>query len=244
MRFCIILLLLATALRVTGCKNPEVLIASDAGLHNTVETPPPSMGSGLTVIPEHAWDTQTDEPAQTSTEDLSPTVSTNDFAWWIECGDLVNEAYKGVFGDAFRITYYGAPGYTDVIEALGEPTQTVEYTGFVRMYFAQGVEIDYITMSGAREIENYIYLSPESTLEIGRGIGIGSTREEIVAAYDTEVNLNQSTGGLVVIGRYHKGIILVIRNDIVSSIYISTGGGTEEYFLENINTLKPPDNRG
>ena len=98
-------------------------------------------------------------------------------------------------------------------------------------------------MSYCEEIMNYAYLSPECTLSIGRGIGIGSTRDEVMIAYESDVNVSQSNDDIVVIGRYHIGIILVMRDEVVNSIYIPTGGATEEYFLENLDLSKPPDDR-
>ena len=152
MRSCIVLLFVATACIVSGCKSLDVPTGLEPTVQNTIGTPPLPTITDLEIPSNTGNSGQADEPAQTATTTRPPfppttTPSADGFSWLAECGDLVNEAYLGIFGDEYRLSFYGGPSYDDVIGTFGEPAQNVEFEHFVRMYFTQGIEFDYIFVS-------------------------------------------------------------------------------------------------
>ena len=68
-------------------------------------------------------------------------------------------------------------------------------------------------------IENHIYLSPSCDLKLSNGIGVGSSSEEVYAAYGDLVDPKLTNEKRIAIGEF---IFFLTDNNIVQSIYIST----------------------
>ena len=85
------------------------------------------------------------------------------------------------------------------------------------MCFIRTVRLFYVT----------IYISPTCGLKIANGIGIGSTREEVFSAYSTDII---KSGTQLTSDWQPFCLYILLKNDVVYSIYIGTEAGTEEYF--------------
>lgn len=122
---------------------------------------------------------------------------------------------------------YNADGVTDT---LGEPEKEVATTYYHRWYFKQGIEIDVGMESSYNQdtgkldetlfLKNYVYLNNQCTLKTDRGIGIGSTYDEVMSAHANEIYPELTNRDLITIGACN--INFVLKDDKVSSIYIRT----------------------
>jgi outer membrane protein assembly factor BamE (lipoprotein component of BamABCDE complex) len=116
-----------------------------------------------------------------------------------------------------------------VIKVLGEPYKTISFDGFDRWYFQQDVEIDVVTMNDTPTYSNYIYIGPSSEQKTDRCIGIGSSVDEVIKAYEYEINPSETTSEYIIAGDPYLGIIFVFHNDKVTSIFIATGRYNQGY---------------
>lgn len=127
---------------------------------------------------------------------------------------------------------FGGINPSDFIETLGEPESKRVIHDVERWYFKQGVEIDVICISDTWfEIANYIYISDQCELKTDRGIGIGSTYEEVLQAYKDAISPfheYDEPEAQIIIGR--GDIYFIIKGNKVSSIYIPGESFTSWYF--------------
>ena len=200
-------------LSITGCKD-------DAGGPLPMPTP--------TVEPTPM---PTPDPSPMSSPIPTPTPQMSDeerFAHIAMGRDLEQEA---------RISGFGGTGIEDMISTFGEPDRIVEnLTGdfgntITRWYYDdEGFEIDYTTMSDYPIFENYIYLAPNCKVDFCRGIIPGSTREVLEKAYEEEIDYYSSTAEFVYAGySYGYGVVFVMKDDEVDSIYINTDRCASRY---------------
>jgi hypothetical protein len=128
--------------------------------------------------------------------------------------DLANKTIKYIFGKN---------SVDAVIKTLGQPIKKENKPDFERWYFKNGVEIDYGTDNDQPVFRNYIYISNLSTIKTDRGIGIGSSKEDVLKAYKQEINPEINSDEKLVIVGENTGLILKLNNNKVESIYIATG---------------------
>lgn len=124
-------------------------------------------------------------------------------------------------------------GFTmdEVISFLGRPNQDdmENIMGTVRWHYIQGMELDFISANDEDNfLTNYIYLDSSSSVKTDRSIGIGSTRDDVMSAYKDEINPDSIKDHKIVAGEEKRGIIFIIENDKITSIYVATGRYTEE----------------
>jgi hypothetical protein len=118
----------------------------------------------------------------------------------------------------------------DVIKIWGEPeskSEAIEWgaDGLEHQewfYKSKGIELGLIRNDENEQIVFSISLQSPCTLKTSRGIGIGSTKEEVWKAYEHEINPeeNNMDSSDVVVGSVYGGIILNFENDLVTSIFI------------------------
>jgi hypothetical protein len=125
--------------------------------------------------------------------------------------------------DNCYVELFGSDELDKVVYDLEQPERKELVKGFERRerwFFKQGYEIDVQMYDDWMEIDGYIYISYTSDFTTDKGIGIGSTKEDVLNTYKGKVNPNETRDGLIIIGRYDCGIIFVMQEDKVYSIYI------------------------
>lgn len=129
---------------------------------------------------------------------------------------IYDETITGIFGGIDP---------EDVQKKLGEPIKKIDKSDYERWYFKDGIEIDVVNQNDAfYMLFNYVYISPESDIKTPNGIGIGSSKDDIIKAYGKNVNYEKTTNENIVIG--YDDITFVMNNDKVESIFIATGAYT------------------
>ena len=89
-------------------------------------------------------------------------------------------------------------------------------------YYSKGIEVGFISYDENQQIAYSIDFISPCNLKTIRGIGIGSTKSEVLKAYEHEINpdVNISGSESIVVGTVYKGLIFIIEHDVVSSIFI------------------------
>jgi hypothetical protein len=122
------------------------------------------------------------------------------------------------------LTYmFGGNSIENVNESLGEPDRKIEYDDFVRYYYEQGLEIDVLYQNDQPVLFNYIYFHPACALETEKSVGVGSSKEDVLKEYCNGINAEKSNDNVIVVGDNNIGIIFIIFNDTISSMYIALG---------------------
>lgn len=163
---------------------------------------------------------------------------------WIDLsggqGNTLTDSSKNV-KDIFKLMYEESIGFlriglsnVEVTNELGEPTEKSEAVewgadGAVHQswyYKTTGVELDMIGNSGALEVSS-IKITAPCKYKTKRGIGIGSSRKDIIEAYKDEISMENYTGfeePIIVAGSFYGGVIFSFENDTVSRIFIGAAG--------------------
>ena len=201
-----------------------------------------SCGKGSGDIKETANPTQsenTEKPVETKIQNTeviqTSAMETENPAIEERNEDLKNYHKIGAkLTDETMNNMFGGCNYPkNVVSVLGEPEKIIKkYGSFDRWYFKQGVEIDVIGVNDIPMLTNYIYINPTSDIKTDRGIGIGSSRDEVLKAYEYEINPEDTNDEMIVAGSKSIGIFFIMKDDKVNSIYIVAGMYTVEYFGE------------
>lgn len=86
---------------------------------------------------------------------------------------------------------------------------------------ACGLELDLASdRPGPPQRLSSIRLSAPSRWRSRRGIGIGSSEAQVRRAYGSELNPQESQGGNLVIGSIYGGLIVTVRADRVSHLFL------------------------
>ena len=121
---------------------------------------------------------------------------------------------------------FGGNSIDSIINTLGEPIKKEVMSGFTRWFFKQGVEIDIVDQNDIPTVFNYVYIDSSSDIKIDRGIGIGSSSDDVIKEYANEYNQKDSNNHMIVLGARYGGILLIIDDSKVSSIYVAMGAYT------------------
>lgn len=118
----------------------------------------------------------------------------------------------------------------DVIKLIGEPEEKSEAAiwgsdGLEHQtwhYKALGLELGFMEYDTNTQIVDSIIISSPSKLRTIRGIGIGSTKSEILKAYENEINKEESDmdSDSIIAGTVYGGLIFKLENDRVATIFI------------------------
>lgn len=89
-------------------------------------------------------------------------------------------------------------------------------------YAACGISLDMVSeKKGGRKTIASIKAVGPSTLRTGKGIGIGSSRQEVINAYQNDINTDHSMPGeTVVAGSIYGGLIFSLKNGRVTSLFL------------------------
>lgn len=125
--------------------------------------------------------------------------------------------------------YIGQPA-DEVVGAIGRPGAKSEmemwdFDGLERQtwtYASQGIRLTMAKLPEGKVVIDQIDLDEKSTLKTERGIGIGSTRKQALAAYakDLAAPEERLDDGSVVAGSIFGGIIFTMKEDKVNAIFV------------------------
>jgi hypothetical protein len=118
----------------------------------------------------------------------------------------------------------------DVVNLLGEPENKTEpivwgADGLEHQtwyYSSKGIELGFIKDEENNKVIFSINLQSPCTLKTSKGIGIGSRKDEVLKAYKNEINPeeNGTDASVIVVGSIYGGLVFVLDNDLVTSIFI------------------------
>lgn len=117
---------------------------------------------------------------------------------------------------------------SEMVELFGEPEEKseAEIWGADGMehqtwtYPTQGLELDLVREEDNVQIVDMITLFDPSTLKTSKGIGIGSSKEDVEALYKGEINPDAGDESTIVAGTVYGGVIFQLENGKVSSIFV------------------------
>ena len=149
-------------------------------------------------------------------------------SWGIRSKEIQYRSF-GPYAVSNAMDYmFGGRETNNLVEALGEPYKKEPTKEYERWYFRQGIEIDVeVIYDDYLNTINYIYMNSQCELKTDRGIGIGSTYEEVLDAYKLDFNPGRTNENLITIGR--SAMYFVIKDNTVTSIYVSCGEFSDQY---------------
>jgi hypothetical protein len=89
------------------------------------------------------------------------------------------------------------------------------------MYPSKGLEISFSEDENKKWTVASYSITEKSTLKSSRGIGIGSSREEVLKAYEKDIG-EQSDEGSIIAGTVYGGIVFWLGEGKVRSIFVGT----------------------
>lgn len=89
-------------------------------------------------------------------------------------------------------------------------------------YNEQGISFD-MTKEEGHQIVNSIHVTSPFMEKTDKGIGVGSTKYDVLKAYEEHIDLEESNDNRIVVGSIYGGIFFRIENGEVSSIFIGAG---------------------
>lgn len=118
----------------------------------------------------------------------------------------------------------------DVVKFLGEPEKKSEpivwgADGLEHQtwyYSSKGIELGFIKDDENKQLVFSIKLQSPCTLRTSKGVHIGSTKDEVLKAYEHEINPeeNNADSSEIVVGSVYGGLIFILENGLVVSIFI------------------------
>jgi len=119
---------------------------------------------------------------------------------------------------------------SDVLTQFGEPDEKskeelMEADGCLYQnwyYRSKGLEISFCRDQNKTQLVGNISIYSPSELKTSKGIGIGSSKAEVLKAYKKEIDPKNKWGGpdIIVAGSEFGGLIFDIKDGKVSSIFI------------------------
>jgi len=118
-----------------------------------------------------------------------------------------------------------------------------------RFYYTdEGIEIDvYYVCDQPYDVIRYLYISNSSAIKLPNGVGIRSTREDVLKEYEAFIIEDfaplLTSEEVIALGSDFNGIYFVIRDDYVYSIYVGTVGefGKSSWlFTPTVSTIMYP----
>jgi hypothetical protein len=155
--------------------------------------------------------------------------------------DLFEAGFSLLEHESYGLLYYSMP-YEDVIEHMGRPDRehSPEYRSADGLYHwsifyeTDGyTQINLVNETGRNEgAKVFSILASANFLEkTARGIRLGSTRDEVLAAYADVINAEDSRGNRIVAGSSYGGVFFFM-DDADKAEMIFIGAGTELSMLQ------------
>ncbi|NJN78727.1 MAG: hypothetical protein HC803_10725 [Saprospiraceae bacterium] len=119
----------------------------------------------------------------------------------------------------------------EVEKLIGKPSEITpfelwEADGFehqARVYQQETIELDFIKLEDGRIVSNMITITEGCKYKTARNIGIGSTYDEVLQAYNAEISTPENTSTLIA-GTIYGGIIFQFSEENkVNNIFIGAG---------------------
>jgi hypothetical protein len=116
----------------------------------------------------------------------------------------------------------------EVEKIIGKPEVITEFEfwdadGFehqARVYQNETIELDFIKLEDGRIVSNMITISEGCQYKTSRNIGIGSTYEDVLQAYKSEISTPENRSSLIA-GTIYGGIIFQFSDENkVNNIFI------------------------
>lgn len=115
-----------------------------------------------------------------------------------------------------------------ILEAPSQKSKPVEWgaDGLLHedwKWTAEALELNFSSEKGAAAGTQQLFsitASEPNTFKTNANIGIGSSRADIEAAYQKDINKEESTKEQVVVGSVYGGILFTLRNDKVIHIFV------------------------
>jgi predicted small secreted protein len=129
--------------------------------------------------------------------------------------------------ESLGVLRYGL-GEKDVIDALGEPEEKAEAAewgadGLIHQswyYKTKGMELNMVKQDDKFNVFT-IKISKPCGYKTKKGIGIGSSRKDVEAAYESEINQaeNSDDSTSLVAGSIYGGVFFTLKDDKVTEIF-------------------------
>jgi len=147
------------------------------------------------------------EPVATNEKSIEFNYATEILGSWLKIG-VDEKTVKAKIGEDFKVS------------VLGES----QVSGFYEeewLFAKQGLKLlmESENPESQKTIAQFTVTAP-STLKTLKGIGIGSTRAEILSAYHGQINTEEATDDTIIVGSIYEGLFFTMKKDIVEEIFI------------------------
>jgi len=147
------------------------------------------------------------EPAATNEKSIEFNYATETLGNWLKIG-TEEKTVKAKIGEDFKVS------------VLGES----QVSGFYEeewLFAKQGLKLlmESENPESQKTVAQFTVTAP-SKLKTLKGIGIGSTKAEILSAYHGQINTEEATDDTIIVGSIYEGLFFTMKKDIVEEIFI------------------------
>jgi hypothetical protein len=89
-------------------------------------------------------------------------------------------------------------------------------------YFEQGIKLEMEDDGQGNTHIMSILISPPSTSKITPGIGIGTSRQELIKAHRDRIDQENSTKNSILVGSLYDGVLFTLESDRITNIFIGS----------------------
>ena len=147
------------------------------------------------------------EPVATNEKSIEFNYATETLGSWLKIG-VDEKTVKAKVGEDYKVS------------VLGES----QVSGFYEeewLFAKQGLKLlmESENPESQKTIAQFTVTAP-SKLKTLKGIGIGSTKAEILSAYHGQINPEEATDDTIIVGSIYEGLFFTMKKDIVEEIFI------------------------
>ena len=147
------------------------------------------------------------EPVATNEKSIEFNYATETLGNWLKIG-TEEKTVKAKIGEDFKVS------------VLGES----QVSGFYEeewLFAKQGLKLlmESENPESQKTVAQFTVTAP-SKLKTLKGIGIGSTKAEILSAYHGQINTEEATDDTIIVGSIYEGLFFTMKKDIVEEIFI------------------------
>jgi len=147
------------------------------------------------------------EPVATNEKSIEFNYATETLGNWLKIG-TEEKTVKAKVGEDFKVS------------VLGES----QVSGFYEeewLFAKQGLKLlmESENPESQKTVAQFTVTAP-SKLKTLKGIGIGSTKAEILSAYHGQINTEEATDDTIIVGSIYEGLFFTMKKDIVEEIFI------------------------
>lgn len=206
----IVLFLLITLL--TGCANDNPNTSDVSNPNKNISVSEDTSNENQTLQSENASESITMQAIDIKNYDKS----LDDIGFAIMEDEALGELKYGL-EDKEIIRIIGAAESTSEATVWG--ADEMEHQTWI--YKSKGIELDMIR-NGENQKVDMITVRYPCDLKTKENIGIGSSKEEVINAYNDLINQEESNvdQGIIVVGSVYGGVLFSMENNVVSEIFI------------------------